>query len=49
MIVKCVLRPHFEQLQHEFIKLQGIQSSRRCLLSGCVTGTGLGGKFIPII
>lgn len=45
----AVQRPGSEQLEHGFMKLQGIQSSRRRPLSGFITGIGLGGKFIPII
>lgn len=33
----------------QFMKLQGIRSSRRRPLSGFVTGPGFGGRFIPII
>lgn len=38
-----------EQLEHGFMKLQGIQSSRHRPLSDFITGPGLGEKFIPII
>lgn len=48
-LIKCGAEAGSEQLEHGFMKLQGIQSSRRRPLSGFITGPGLGGKFIPII
>lgn len=49
MFTRRVRRPHSEQLERGFMKLQGIQSSRRRPLSGFIIGTGLGGQFILVI